>query len=187
MKVISCMQISMETCYKLIVWFSWGWTNIPKVSKIARMHWLYNISKKELEMKLSFACIKVCYKVILSLLIGMIKHTQNTQSNKFAISLQYIKKEVRNGVRFLHADKHQSFYKLALSFLIKVARYVQSTQSRKLIIFLQYIKEKYRNCFCVLLWCKTFKYFTEVQSCSSLRFLGGCGLKYAQPFRSWNS
>ena len=89
--------------------------------------------------------------MILSLLIGMIKHTQNTQSNKFAISLQYIKKEVRNGVRFLHADKHQSFYKLALSFLIKVARYVQSTQSRKLIIFLQYIKEKYRNCFCVLL------------------------------------
>ena len=47
--------------------------------------------------------------MILSLLIGMIKHTQNTQSNKFAISLQYIKKEVRNGVRFLHADKHQSF------------------------------------------------------------------------------
>ena len=104
-----------------------------------------------------------------------------------AISLQYIKKEVKNGVRFLHADKHQNFYKLALSFLIKVARYVQSTQSRKLIIFLQYIKEKYRNCFCVLLWYKTFKYFTEVQSCSSLRVLGGCSLKYAQSFRSWNS
>ena len=36
--------------------------------------------------------IKVSYKVILSLLIGMIKHSQSTQSNKFAISLQYLKK-----------------------------------------------------------------------------------------------
>ena len=32
--------------------------------------------------------IKVSYKVILSLLIGMIKHSQSTQSKKFAISLQ---------------------------------------------------------------------------------------------------
>ena len=58
--------------------------------------------------------IKVSYKVILSLFIGIIKHSQSTQSNKFAISLQYLKKEVRDGVHFLHADKHQSFYKLAL-------------------------------------------------------------------------
>ena len=72
----------------------------------------------------------------------MIKHFQSTQSNKFAISLQYLKKEVRNGVHFLHADKHQSFYKLTLSFLMEVARYVQSTQNRKLVIFLQYIKKK---------------------------------------------
>ena len=53
--------------------------------------------------------------MILSLLKGMIKHSQSTQSNKFAISLQYLKKEVRGGVYFLHADKHQSFYKLALA------------------------------------------------------------------------
>ena len=36
--------------------------------------------------------IKVSYKVILSLLLGMIKHSQSTQSNKFVISLQYLKK-----------------------------------------------------------------------------------------------
>ena len=36
--------------------------------------------------------------------MGMIKHSQSTQSNKFAISLQYLKKEVRNGVHFLHAE-----------------------------------------------------------------------------------
>ena len=53
--------------------------------------------------------IKDAYKVILSLLLGMIKHSQSTQSNKFAISLQYLKKEVRKGVPFLHADEHQSW------------------------------------------------------------------------------
>ena len=81
--------------------------------------------------------IKDAYKVILSLLLGMIKHSQSTQSNKFAISLQYLKKEVRKGVHFLHADEHQSFYKFGLLLVIEVTRYVQSTQNRKLVIFLQ--------------------------------------------------
>ena len=73
--------------------------------------------------------------------MDMIKHSQSTQSNKFAKFLQLLKKEARNGV-VLHADKHQSFYKLALSFLIKVVRHVQGTQKRKLVIFLLYIKKK---------------------------------------------
>ena len=42
------------------------------------------------------------------ILIGMIKHSQSSQNSKFAMSLQYIKKEVRNMVDFLLADKHQS-------------------------------------------------------------------------------
>ena len=86
--------------------------------------------------------IKFFYKVILSLLMGMIYHSQSTQSNKPAISLQYLKREVRNEVHFLHADKHQNFYKLTLQFLMEVARHVQSTQNRKLRKFLQHIKEK---------------------------------------------
>ena len=44
--------------------------------------------------------------------MGIIKHSQITQSNKFAMSLQYLKKEVRDEVNFLHADKHQSFVKV---------------------------------------------------------------------------
>ena len=86
--------------------------------------------------------IKVSCKVILLSFMGMIKHSQNTQSNKFAISLQYLKKEIRDGVHFLHADKQQSFYKLALLFLMEVTTYVQSTQNRKLVMLLQYIKKK---------------------------------------------
>ena len=96
----------------------------------------FNICKNNIDF--NTLGIKVSYKVILSLLMGMIKHSQSTQSNKFAISLQYCKK-VRNGVHFLHADKHQSFYNLTLSFLIEWARHVPSTQNSK---FLQYIKKK---------------------------------------------
>ena len=80
-----------------------------------------------LQVEFNTLGIKVSYKVILSLLIGMIKHSQITQSNK------YLKKEVRDEFRYLHRDKHQSFYKLALSFLMEVARHVQSTQNRKLL------------------------------------------------------
>ena len=77
--------------------------------------------------------------------MGMIKHSQIAQSNKFTISLQYLQKEVRNGGHFWHADKRQSFYKLVLSFLMEMTRHVQNTQNRKLEIFLQYIKKNCRN------------------------------------------
>ena len=69
------------------------------------------------------------------ILMGMVKHSQSSQNSNFATSLQYLKKEVRNGVHFLHAEVD----KLALSFLMEVARHVQSTQNRKLVIFLKYI------------------------------------------------
>ena len=39
-------------------------------------------------------------------------HAQITQNNKFAISLQYFKKEVSNEVDLLHADKHVSFLQI---------------------------------------------------------------------------
>ena len=38
--------------------------------------------------------IKVSYRLILPLLMGMIKHSQSTQSNRFVISLQYLKKKL---------------------------------------------------------------------------------------------
>ena len=68
------------------------------------------------------------------MMIGMIKHSQSAQRNKVAVSLQYLKKEVTNGV------KDQTFYKLGYHFLMKVARFVQSAQTRNFVEFLQYIK-----------------------------------------------
>ena len=81
-------------------------------------------------------------QINIMVLIGMIKHSQSSQSSKFTMFLQYFKQEVRDEVDFLHAGKHQSFYKLTLLFLIEVARHVHSTQNRKLVIFMQYIKKK---------------------------------------------
>ena len=121
----------MKVSYKLILWFWWEWLSILKVSIIASLLCPYNISRKKIEIRLVFLHvekhqsflqvdfnalgIKVSYKVIPSFLIGMIKHSQSTQSNKFA--------------------RPNSFG-----------------------LFLDILRKKYRNCFCVLLWCRAFRF-----------------------------
>ena len=77
--------------------------------------------------------IKVSYKVILSW-IGMIKHYESTQNNKFAVSLQYLKREVRDGVHLLDVDKHQRFCNLVLSFLIEMARHFFKKKVSQLLL-----------------------------------------------------
>ena len=84
---------------------------------------------------------------------GMVKHSKSSQNSKFAI--QYLKKEVRDEVDFLHAEKHQSSlrfdfntlgikvsYKVILSLLIYVIKHSQSTQSNKFAISLQCLKQE---------------------------------------------
>ena len=51
-----------------------------------------------LQVDFNTLSIKVSCKLILSLLIGMIKHSESNQSYKFAISLQCPKKDIRDGV-----------------------------------------------------------------------------------------
>ena len=171
-RLIFCMHICMKTCYKLVEWFWWRWSVIPKVPKTS-LQCLYNTSKKKLKMKLIFSmqvdvissvswkfiltlwASKFLTRLILLLLMEMINYSQITKSNKFAISLQYLKR-VRNGGHFWHPDKCQSFYKLVLSFLMEVARHLQNTQNRKLVILLQLL--------CVLWWCKSFRYLMGVQA-----------------------
>ena len=98
----------------------------------------------------------------------MIKDAQSTQSNKFAISLLYLKKELRNGVQFLHADKYQSFYKMASSFFMEVARHVQSTQNKRLVIFLQYITKKVSQLLLCSIVMQNIQNFRGFQSSSLL-------------------
>ena len=146
----------------------------------------FNILRKNWVINLIFCMqinIKVSYHLILTLLASKFLTRWYYQYwwvwssilkvlkvTSFAISSQYLKKAVRDGFHFLHANKHQSFYKLVLSFSMEVARHVQSTQNRKLVMLFQYIKKNYHNSLCVLLWW-TFRYFTGVQSCLLLLFL----------------
>ena len=71
------------------------------------------------------------------------------------MSLQYLKKGVRDEVDFLHVDKHQSFLevdfntlnikffcKVILLLLMGMIKHSQSTQSKKLAIVLKYLKNE---------------------------------------------
>ena len=69
-------------------------------------------------------------------------YTQSTQNNKFTISLQYIKENVKDEIDFLPPDIHQGLLKLILSFYVYVARHVQITQNNKFAISLNYLKEE---------------------------------------------
>ena len=88
-------------------------------------------------------------------LIVIVNHSQSLSKSKFVMSFQYLRKEVRDEVDFLHADKHQSFlqvdfntlgikvsYKVILSLLMGMIKHSQSTQSNKFAISLQYLKKK---------------------------------------------
>ena len=79
--------------------------------------------------------IKASYKLILCFLMGLANHSQISQNSTLAISLQYLKKKIRDEVEFWHADKHQSFlqvdfktlgirasYKIILSLLTGMIR-----------------------------------------------------------------
>ena len=121
-------------------------------------YFFFNILRKKWVINLIFCMqinIKVSYHLILTLLASKFLTRWYYQYwwawssilkvlkvTSFAISSQYLKKAVRDGFHFLHANKHQSFYKLVLSFLMEVARHVQSTQNRKLVMLFQYIKKK---------------------------------------------
>ena len=78
------------------------------------------------------------------ILMGIVKHSQSSPNSKFTMSLQYLKKGVRNEVGFWHVDKHQSFlqvdfntlgikdaYKVILSLLLGMIKHSQSTQSNR--------------------------------------------------------
>ena len=49
--------------------------------------------------------------------MGMIKYSQSSQNGMFVMFLQYLKKEVRDEVDFLHADKHESFLQVDFNIL----------------------------------------------------------------------
>ena len=117
---IFCMQIKIEVFDKLYYHFGCVYRDMPKVPKIRSLHILCNIFRKTWGMKLIF-CLQInryiFYKLIISVCLCIAKHVQSTQNNKFAISLQYLKENVKDEVDFLLADKHQKFLQINTIFL----------------------------------------------------------------------
>ena len=69
------------------------------------------------------------------------KHAQITQDNKFAISLQYLKKELSDEVDFLHADQHESLLQID-SIILGM---VKHSQNSKFAMSLQYLKKELKD------------------------------------------
>ena len=92
-------------------------------------------------MKLIF-CLqiqtKVFSKLVVSLWVCIARHAQNTQYNKFAISLQYLQKEMSDEIDFLHADKYEKLIKLQIDtmILMRMAKHSQSFQNSKFAMHL---------------------------------------------------
>ena len=64
-------------------------------------------------------------------------HVQITQNNKFAISLQYLKKEASDVIDFLQADKHENLLQTDTMILMGMIKHFQSSQKRKFAVSLQ--------------------------------------------------
>ena len=95
------------------------WPGMPKLPKITSFIFLWNILKKKWLMKLIFYMqikMEISYKLILWFLMGMVKHSQRSQNSKFAMSLQYLEKEVRMKLIFGLQKNSKYFFKLILSF-----------------------------------------------------------------------
>ena len=70
------------------------------------------------------------------------KHAHITQ-NKFAISLQHLKKDLSDTVDFLRVDKHESLLQIDAMILVKMVNCFHSSQNSKFArMSLQYLKKR---------------------------------------------
>ena len=69
-------------------------------------------------------------------------HAQITQNNKFAISLQHLKKELSDEVDFLCADRHESLLEIDSMILRGMLKHCQSSQNITFAMSLQYRKKE---------------------------------------------
>ena len=111
---------------------------MPKVTKTISLQYLCNISRKMWRMNLIF-CLQINIKGFFILLF-LARHAQITQNNKFAISLQYLKKEFIDF--FCIQISIKVCYKLIVSFWWGMVKHSWSSQNSKFAMSLQYLKEK---------------------------------------------
>ena len=70
------------------------------------------------------------------------RHAQITQNKKFAISLQYLKKEVNDEVDFWYAGKYENLLQIDTMILMEMVKHFQSSQNSKFTMSVQYLKKK---------------------------------------------
>ena len=75
--------------------------------------------------------------MILSFLMCVARHAQITHKKKFAVSLQYLKREVNDEVDFLHAGKHENSLQIDTMILIEMVKHFQSSQNSKCTMSVQ--------------------------------------------------
>ena len=75
----------------------------------------------------------------------MVRYAQISQNDKFAISLQYRKKELSDEVDFLYADKYESLLQIDTMILIMMVKHSQSSQNSKFAMSLQYLKKEVKD------------------------------------------
>ena len=82
------------------------------------------------------------FKVILSFLFCMAIHAFIIQHNKFAISLQHLKREVIDAVDILHSDNHESLVQIDTVILMEMVKCSRSSQNSRFAVSLQYLKKE---------------------------------------------
>ena len=91
---------------------------VNSINSVTSLLFLCNILKRPLHLDKHESLIQ--FDSIISM--RMVKHYLSSQYNEFAMPLQYLKKEIKDEVDFLYADKHQSFLKAYFNTLrIKVS------------------------------------------------------------------
>ena len=204
MQLIFYMQISMKGCYKLILRYFYGYGQAFAKFPKKQICNVFTISLKKLEIKLTFLIqinipnsfltveinilgLKVFYSVR-----GMIMKTWRLWWWKWSGILKVLK------IISLQCLCNISKKKLWMGFstsdvsyrlLMKVARHVQSTKIGRLLTtnFSNILRKSISTAF--VLYCGE-KHSDTLLGCIHVcryLFLGGCGQKWAWPFRSSSS
>ena len=125
------------------------WLCVARHSQITQSNKLViYLSLKRSEWWSCFFCMqasmKVSNKLILWFLIRIVNYSQSSKNSKFAMSLEYLQRYVRDKVDFffLHAGKHKFSCKVILSLSIGMIKCSQSMQSNKFAISSQYLNKK---------------------------------------------
>ena len=119
MNFIFGMQRNLNVFYKLILSF---WMCVTRHAQSTQNKFVYlAISPERHGDEVDFLPAdkhETSLQIDSMILMGMVKHSQSSQNNMFAMLLQYLKEEVRDELDFLHADKHQSFLQVDFSTLV---------------------------------------------------------------------